>query len=87
MLFTADTTYNRLSVNDDCFVVPASDEVETLNGWKSVKELVVGDVLKGEETDEIVMNIEQRFDNTYLIHTQETDFYRTGLETTNLVIV
>ena len=75
MLFTADTTYNRLPVNDDCFVIPASDEVETLNGWKSVKELVVGDVLKGEETDEIVMNIEQRFDNTYLIHVKETEFY------------
>ena len=75
MLFTADTTYNRLPVNDDCFVVPASDEVETLTGWKSVKELVVGDVLKGEETDEIVMNIEQRFDNTYVIHVKETEFY------------
>ena len=77
MLFTADTTYNRLPVNDDCFVVPASDEVETLSGWKSVKELVVGDVLKGEETDEIVMNIEQRLDNTYLIHVKETEFYGT----------
>ena len=75
MLFTADTTYNRLPVNDDCFVVPASDEVETLTGWKSVKELVIGDVLKGEETDEIVMNIEQRFDNTYVIHVKETEFY------------
>ena len=77
MLFTADTTYNRLPVNDDCFVVPASDEVETLSGWKSVKELVVGDVLKGEETDEIVMNIEQRLDNTYLIQVKETEFYGT----------
>lgn len=77
MLFTADTTYNRLPVNDDCFVVPASDEVETLSGWKSVKELVVGDVLKGEETDEIIMNIEQRLDNTYLIHVKETEFYGT----------
>ena len=77
MLFTADTTYNRLPVNDDCFVVPASDEVETLSGWKSVKELVIGDVLKGEETDEIVMNIEQRLDNTYLIHVKETEFYGT----------
>jgi hypothetical protein len=77
MLFTADTTYNKISVNDDCFVVPASDEVETLNGWKSVKDLVVGDVLKGEDTDEIIMTIEQRFDNTYLIYTKETEFYGT----------
>jgi DNA polymerase I-like protein with 3'-5' exonuclease and polymerase domains len=77
MLFTADTTYNKIPVNDDCFVVPASDEVETLNGWKSVKDLVVGDVLKGEDTDEIIMTIEQRFDNTYLIYTKETEFYGT----------
>jgi DNA polymerase I-like protein with 3'-5' exonuclease and polymerase domains len=77
MLFTADTTYNKIPVNDDCFVVPASDEVETLNGWKSIKDLVVGDVLKGEDTDEIIMTIEQRFDNTYLIYTKEAEFYGT----------
>ena len=75
MLFTANTTYNKLPVNDDCFVVPASGEVETFSGCESVKELVVSDVLKGEETEEIVMNIEQRLDNTYLIRTQETEFY------------
>ena len=62
-------------MNDDCFVVPVSDEVETFSSWKSVKDLVVGDVLKGDETDEIIMAIEQRLDNTYLIHVKETEFY------------
>jgi DNA polymerase-1 len=75
MLFTADTTYQRLEVTDDCFVVPASDEVETIEGWKSVKDLRVGDVLKGEDANELIFSIEQRFDNTYLIHTEEVETY------------
>jgi DNA polymerase I-like protein with 3'-5' exonuclease and polymerase domains len=77
MLFTADTTYRKVELSDDYFVVPSSDEVETLMGWKSVKDLVVGDVIRGEDSDEIIMNIEKRLDNNYFIYTKETEFYGT----------
>ena len=77
MLFTADTTYRKVELSDDYFVVPSSDEVETLTGWKSVKDLVVGDVIRGEDSDEIIMNIEKRLDNNYFIYTKETEFYGT----------
>ena len=77
MLFTADTTYRKVELSDDCFVVPSSDEVETLAGWKSVKDLVVGDVIRGDDSDEIIINIEKRLDNNYFIYTKETEFYGT----------
>lgn len=70
MLFTADTTYKKVEITDECFVVPASDEVETVNGWKYARDLVVGDRLKSEDTDEIIVNIEKRADNNCILYTQ-----------------
>jgi DNA polymerase I-like protein with 3'-5' exonuclease and polymerase domains len=70
MLFTADTTYRKVEITDDCFVVPASDEVETVNGWKYARDLVVGDKLKGENFNELVINIEKRADGNCILYTQ-----------------
>lgn len=70
MLFTADTTYRKVEISDDCFVVPSSDEVETVNGWKYARDLVVGDRLKGEDFDEIIVSIEKRADNSCILYTQ-----------------
>ena len=70
MLFTADTTYRKVEITDDCFVVPSSDEVETVSGWKYARDLVVGDRLKGEDTDEVIVAVEKRVDNNCILYTQ-----------------
>ena len=75
MLFTADTEYRKVELSEDYFVVPASDEVETVNGWKYARDLVVGDRLKGEDTDEIIVNIEKRGDNNCILYTSEVNVY------------
>lgn len=75
MLFTADTEYRKVELSDDYFVVPASDEVETVNGWKYARDLMVGDKLKGEEVNEIIVNIEKRADNNCILYTQIEEIY------------
>ena len=49
MLFTADTEYHDLEVEDDSFIVPASDEVKIFNGWKAAKDLEIGDIITTDE--------------------------------------
>ena len=75
MLFTADTTYRKVEISDDCFIVPASDEVETINGWKYARDLVIGDILKSEEANEIIVNIEKQADNDCILYTSEVNVY------------
>lgn len=75
MLFTADTEYRKVELSDDCFVVPASDEVETVEGWKYARDLVVGDRLKGENFNEMIVNIEKRADNNCILYTQIEEIY------------
>jgi hypothetical protein len=67
MLFTADTDYHKVEVNDNYYEVPIGDEVETTNGWKNVKELVVGDIILGDETKETIIEIKIVNDN-YLLY-------------------
>jgi DNA polymerase I-like protein with 3'-5' exonuclease and polymerase domains len=67
MLFTADTDYHKVEVNDNYYEVPIGDEVETVNGWKNVKELVVGDIILGDETKETIIEIKVVNDN-YLLY-------------------
>lgn len=70
MLFTADTEYHKVEINDNYFVVPETDEVETINGWKKVKELAAGDTIIGPDTNEIIVKIEQDLENNYLLYTE-----------------
>ena len=70
MLFTADTEYHKVEINDNYFVVPHTDEVETIDGWKKVKELVIGDTVVGPDTNEIIIKIEQDLENNYLLYTE-----------------
>ena len=67
MLFTADTDYHKVEANDNYYEVPVGDEVETTAGWKNVKELVVGDVILGDETKETIIEIKIVNDN-YLLY-------------------
>ncbi len=49
MLFTADTDYHDIEVEDDSFTVPAADEIKVFNGWKSAKDLEIGDIISTDE--------------------------------------
>lgn len=49
MLFTADTDYHDIEVEDDSLTVPASDEIKVFNGWKSAKDLEIGDLISTDE--------------------------------------
>ena len=71
MLFKAKTDERILEFDDNFIDIPYTDEVETVVGWKKVKELAVGDKLivddDGQSTDEIIVKIE-RIDALYRIY-------------------
>ena len=68
-LFTADTEYHKVEINDNYYEVPETDEVETTYGWKKVKELVIGDCLLCNESEapEMILNIVKK-DMQYLLY-------------------
>lgn len=67
MLFTAATKQHEVIVSDNYYAVPETDEVETIAGWKKVQDLVVGDIIIGENTKDIIKNIAKQ-DRTYLLY-------------------
>lgn len=67
MLFTADTKEHVVECIDNCYVVPETDEVETDKGWIRVDKLVPGDIILGENNQEVVSNIIKK-DKTYLLY-------------------
>lgn len=62
LLFKAGTTYHAIDIADNYFEIPIGDEIETSSGWKNIKDLVVGDIVVGENTNDVVKNIVK--DNT-----------------------
>lgn len=71
MLFKAKTAERILEFDDNFIDIPYTDEVETVAGWKKVKELAIGDKLivddDGQSIDEIIAKIE-RIDTFYRIY-------------------
>jgi len=67
LLFKASEIYNKCYCNDDVYKIQVGDEVETIDGWKNVKELKVGDVIIGDESQDTIINIVQK-EQTYLIY-------------------
>lgn len=58
LLFKAAVENHTVELNDNnCFVVPETDEVETPDGWKYVEELKIGDTIYGQESSDIIRNI------------------------------
>ena len=43
MMFRATTRYNNIESEDNTFIVPYTDEVETDNGWKYMKDVLLTD--------------------------------------------
>lgn len=60
MMFKAKTEYNNVEVSDDNFYeIINYSEVLTEEGWKNVKDIVVGDVILGDGTKDIVKQVEK----------------------------
>lgn len=67
LLFKATVDYDKCYCEDNVYEIKEGSEVETNNGWKNVKELKVGDIIIGDESQDTIINIDQR-DMTYLIY-------------------
>ena len=57
-MFRATTRYNNIESEDNTFIVPYTDEVETDNGWKYMKDVLLTDKinLDGEFYSILAMN-------------------------------
>ena len=67
MLFTAKKEFNEIEISDDFYILKEISEVETTNGWKYGKDLVVGDKLITDEGLDTVKNIVYK-DKQYFIY-------------------
>lgn len=67
MLFTAKKEFNEIEVKDNCYELQEISEVETVDGWKCGKDLLVGDKLITDEGFDTVVNIEYK-DRKYFIY-------------------
>ena len=68
MLFTADTKERLVELVDNYYVVPETDEVETVTGWKYTGQLNIGDILLTDEGQDTIKNIAY-IDKKYFIYT------------------
>ena len=57
MLFKAREDFNTITTDDNCYRLPEISEIETVDGWKFGKDLVVGDKLISDEDTDIIINI------------------------------
>lgn len=66
MMFKASTEYHDINIQDNYFVVPYTDDVLTVNGWKKVKELTSGDSICNDEESVVIKDIKIKESNYYL---------------------
>lgn len=59
LLFKAKTEKHvvELNDNDNYYCIPEIDEVETTTGWKFCKDIIPGDIIVGQDTQDVVKNI------------------------------
>lgn len=57
MLFKAREDFNTITTEDNCYRLPEISEIETIDGWKFGKDLVVGDKLISDEGTDTIINI------------------------------
>lgn len=74
LAFIADTKYEDISVEQNKFIVKDYTDVETENGWKIAKEIVVGDIILATEEEKekqlIVIKTEKE-ENNIVIYVEE----------------
>jgi DNA polymerase I-like protein with 3'-5' exonuclease and polymerase domains len=57
MLFKAREDFNTITTDDNCYKLPEISEIETTDGWKFGKDLIVGDKLISDEGTDTIINI------------------------------
>lgn len=57
LLFEAKKEFGSVSAEDNCYTLPEISEIETVEGWKYGKDLVVGDKLVSDEGTDTIINI------------------------------
>lgn len=67
MLFRAATEYHEVEEKDNTYIIPFTDEVLTSRGWIKVKELVIGDTICGDETQDLVKSITIDSEKNYIV--------------------
>ena len=67
MLFKAKEEFNKIEVSEDYYALPEVSEVETADGWKYGKDLVIGDKLVTDEGTDIIKNIVYK-NKEYLVY-------------------
>ena len=67
LLFEAKKEFTNVEISDDYYVLKEVSEVETVDGWKYGKDLVIGDKLITDESFDIVKNIVYK-NKEYLIY-------------------
>lgn len=67
MLFTAKKDNHVVELTNNYYEIPETDEVETNSGWKKVSELAIGDIIIGQDNQDIIKQI-IRQDNKYLLY-------------------
>lgn len=59
LLFMADCPGHQVELTNNYYDVPETDEVETVNGWKKVADIVNGDKVIGQENIDIIKSVEK----------------------------
>lgn len=67
MLFKAREDFNTITTDDNCYRLPEISEIETVDGWKFGKDIIVGDKLISDEGIDTIINIVY-IDKEYLIY-------------------
>lgn len=67
MLFRADCLKHQVDLTNDYYEVPETDDVETLTGWKKVKDLVIGDIIIGQDNQDVIKDI-KIINTNYLLY-------------------
>lgn len=70
LMFCASTEYRDRSVVDNTINLSSIEEVETERGWLFAKDLLVGDIIKSDNENLRVVNINKNSDN-YIITLKE----------------
>lgn len=67
MLFKAKEEFGNVEITDNYYQLPEITEIETIDGWKFGKDLVVGDKLITDDGEDTITNIVYT-DKKYLIY-------------------
>ena len=65
MLFMADTKYNEIESQNNFFEIEDGDDVETIEGWKNIRDISCNDVLVTDEGNKQIKSIVKN--NNYII--------------------